>query len=157
MSQMSNILDTFNGCTSLTDLNMNGAILPKINLNRWGLDSCTALTVDSLVSVLNALPQLDEGTSYTCTIGSTNLAKLSDEQKAIATNKGYMLTSFNEDQDVKEYYGTKIVCAPKLVNIAAKYHTITLEEHNALEEEKEQAFEEERKAQEAERLKEMSN
>lgn len=76
---------------------------------------------------------------------------------SIAANDGYMLTSFNEDQDVKEYYGTKIVCAPKSVDIAAKYHTITIEEHNALEEQKEQAFEEERKAQEAERLKEMEN
>lgn len=73
----------------------------------------------------------------------------------IVANDGYMLTSFNEDQDIKEYYGTKIVCAPKLVNIASKYHTITVEEHNALEEEKEQTFEEERKAQEAERLKAM--
>lgn len=74
----------------------------------------------------------------------------------ITANDGYMLTDYDaENQDIKEYYGTKIVCAPKLVDIAAKYHTITVEEHNALEEQKEQAFEEERKAQEAERLKEM--
>lgn len=75
----------------------------------------------------------------------------------ITANDGYMLTSFNEDQDIKEYYGTKIICAPKSVNIAAKYHTITVEEHSILEEEKEKAFEEERKAQETERLKEMEN
>ena len=86
-----NIMGMFDGCKVLTDLNMNGAILPKINLTNWGLDTCTALTVDSLVSVLNALQQLDEGTSYTCTIGSTNLNKLSDEQKAIATSKGWVL------------------------------------------------------------------
>lgn len=83
--------EMFYQCTKLTNLNMNGAILPKINLTNWGLDTCKALTVDSLVSVLNALPQLDEGQSFTCTIGSTNLAKLSDEQKAIATNKGWIL------------------------------------------------------------------
>ena len=70
---------------------MDGAILPKINLTNWYINNCTALTVDSLVSVLNALQQLDEGTSYTCTIGSDNLAKLSDEQKAIATSKGWTL------------------------------------------------------------------
>ena len=69
---------------------MTDAILPKIDLSSWGLNYCP-LTVDSLVSVLNALQQLDEGTSYTCTIGSTNLAKLTDEQKAIATNKGWTL------------------------------------------------------------------
>lgn len=74
----------------------------------------------------------------------------------IVANDGYMLTAYDaENQDIKEYYGTKIVCAPKSVDIAAKYHTITIEEHNALEEQKEQAFEKERKAAEAERLKEM--
>ena len=81
----------FYDCTSLTNLNMDGAILPKSNLKQFGLDSCP-LTVDSLVSVLNALPQLDGGTTYTCTIGSTNLGKLSDDQKAIATNKGWTLS-----------------------------------------------------------------
>lgn len=76
----------------------------------------------------------------------------------IVANDGYMLTAYDaETSDIKEYYGTKIVCAPKSVDIASKYHAITIEEHNALEEEKEQAFEEERKAQEAERLKEMEN
>ena len=82
--------NVFYGCTSLTDLNMDGAILPKSNLRDFGLDSCP-LTVDSLVSVLNALPQLSSSESFTCTIGSTNLAKLTDAQKAIATNKNWVL------------------------------------------------------------------
>ena len=90
MNKVTNISNMFYFCEKLTDLNMNGAILPKINLTNWYLSSCP-LTVDSLVSVINALPQLDEGTSYTCTIGSTNLNKLSDTQKAIATNKGWVL------------------------------------------------------------------
>ena len=81
----------FYASTKLTDLNMNGTILPKINLGDWGLEYSTALTVDSLVSVLNALQQLDDGKSYTCTIGSRNLGKLSDDQKAIATNKNWVL------------------------------------------------------------------
>ena len=76
----------------------------------------------------------------------------------IVANDGYMLTDYDaETSDIKEYYSTKIICAPNSVDIAAKYHTITVEEHNALEEKKEQAFEEERKAAEAERLKEMEN
>ena len=91
MSNVTAVNDMFYNCSKLTDLNMTNAILPKINLTDWNLDTCKALTVDSLVSVLNALQQLDEGTSYTCTIGSTNLAKLSDTQKAIATNKGWVL------------------------------------------------------------------
>lgn len=80
----------FNGCTSLTDLDMTNAILPKSNLRDFGLDSCP-LTVDSLVGVLNALPQLSSSETFTCTIGSTNLAKLNDTQKSIATNKGWLL------------------------------------------------------------------
>ena len=92
VTSMSSMFGTsYNSLSKLTNLNMTNAILPKTKLTDWGLNYCTALTVDSLVSVLNALPQLDSGTSYTCTIGSDNLAKLSDQQKAIATNKGWTL------------------------------------------------------------------
>lgn len=80
---------TFNGCSSLTDLNFDGATLPAEAIS-IGLDSCTALTVESLVSILNALPEITTIPNYV-TIGSTNLAKLSDDQKAIATNKGWTL------------------------------------------------------------------
>lgn len=47
------------------------------------------LTSDGIVGLLNALPQSDKG--YSFQIGSGNIAKLSDEQKAIATNKGWTL------------------------------------------------------------------
>ena len=90
-SSVTNMSWMFSGCQKLTNLNMTNAILPKMNLTNWELSDCTALTVDSLVSVLNALPQLDAGQSFTCTIGSTNLAKLSDDQKSIATNKGWSI------------------------------------------------------------------
>lgn len=79
----------FYGCTSLTELNMDGVTFPDYNI-KMGLDTCTALTVESLLSILNSLPQLD-GHTRTLFIGSTNLAKLSDEQKAIATSKGWVL------------------------------------------------------------------
>ena len=69
---------------------MNGAILPKGDIKFWALDTCKALTADSLVSVISALPQLED-VPYTCAIGSANLVKLSDDQKAIATNKGWIL------------------------------------------------------------------
>ena len=90
LENTTNMLQMFSNCSKLTVLNMNGAILPKIRLSGWGLDYCP-LTVESLVSVLNALPQLDSGTTYTCPLGSTNLNKLSDDQKAIAINKGWTL------------------------------------------------------------------
>lgn len=67
----------------------DGLRLPNINMSNIGLDYSKGLTVDSIVGLLNALPQSDKG--YSFQIGSTNIAKLSDEQKAIATNKGWTL------------------------------------------------------------------
>lgn len=61
------------------------------------LSNSSKLTVDSLMIVINALYDFTgkgesigdrSGKLY---LGSTNLAKLSDEQKAIATNKGWTL------------------------------------------------------------------
>ena len=61
---------------------------PNIDLNKISLNR-SPLTVDSIVGLLNALPQSDKG--YSFQIGSDNIAKLSDEQKAIATDKGWTL------------------------------------------------------------------
>lgn len=54
-----------------------------------GIDfsSSPLLTVESIMNIINGLAT----SSATLTLGSTNLAKLSDEQKAIATNKGWTL------------------------------------------------------------------
>lgn len=87
-SQLNTLNSMFYNNSALVDVIMIGAILPKTNITSMGLDSCNALSVDSLVSILNALPT----GSYTIKLGSTNLAKLSDEQKAIATNKGWTLS-----------------------------------------------------------------
>lgn len=67
----------------------DGLKLPNIDMSTIGLHTSTELTVDSIVGLLNALPQSDKG--YSFQIGSDNIAKLSDEQKAIATNKGWTL------------------------------------------------------------------
>lgn len=50
---------------------------------------CTALTHDSLLSILNGLKTVE--TQLTLTLGATNLAKLTDDEKAIATNKNWLL------------------------------------------------------------------
>ena len=55
------------------------------------LDVSTNLTVDSMVAMFNSLKDLTGDTAKTLTLGSTNLAKLTDEQKAIATNKNWTL------------------------------------------------------------------
>ena len=53
------------------------------------------LTVQSLLNTLNALyDYVSEGNAdvHTCRIGSVALAKLTDEQIAIATNKGWTVS-----------------------------------------------------------------
>ena len=55
------------------------------------LDVTTKLTVDSMVGIFNNLKDLTGETAKTLTLGSTNLAKLTDEQKAIAINKNWTL------------------------------------------------------------------
>ena len=55
------------------------------------LDVTANLTVDSMVGIFNNLKDLTGETAKTLTLGSTNLAKLTDEQKAIATNKNWTL------------------------------------------------------------------
>lgn len=79
---------TFKG-SNFKVIRCDGLRLPNIDMSNIGLESSTALTVDSIVGLLNALPQSDKG--YSFQIGSGNIAKLSDEQKAIATNKGWTL------------------------------------------------------------------
>ena len=74
---------TWYNCTSLTTLGGFGAIKESISLS-----SSPNLTVDSL---MNVITQASTVTGKTMTLGSTNLAKLSDEQKAVATSKGWTL------------------------------------------------------------------
>lgn len=85
-------------CTSMNNtfshsnfkvIRCDGLKFPDIDMSKIGLNYSTALTVDNIVGLLNALPQSDKG--YSFQIGSDNIAKLSDEQKAIATNKGWTL------------------------------------------------------------------
>ena len=79
----------FYNCTSLETINCDGLKLPNINLNNIRLNTCQKLTVDSIVGLLNALPNTTH--NYSFQIGEVNIAKLSDDQKAIATNKNWQL------------------------------------------------------------------
>ena len=69
-------LTTFGGLTNL-----------KVDLD---LSQCTALTHDSLMNVINEAADVTADPK-TLTLGTTNLNKLTDEEKAIATNKGWVL------------------------------------------------------------------
>ena len=85
-SQESSINPIFSKCSGITNLTVNGELRAGLYLS-----ASTNLTTDSLMSVINALVDLTEENSKTLTLGATNLAKLSDEQKAIATNKNWIL------------------------------------------------------------------
>lgn len=73
--------------TALTDFNV--VALPDLNVtqNNWGFSECTALSVNSLVNILNALPVTQTSGRYIYLGANKN--KLSAAQIAIATNKGW--------------------------------------------------------------------
>jgi hypothetical protein len=75
-------------CKSLQDLTIYN--LPNINLTNIGFEDCTRLTLQSLQNILNALP-VTTSSYRRCTIGTTNLNKLSDADIQIATDKGWTL------------------------------------------------------------------
>ncbi len=78
---------TFSGCTSLTNVTLGDGF----NANMLDLSVSTLYSTDTLVGILNALANRTGMSAYTLTLGSTNLAKLSDEQIAIATEKNWTL------------------------------------------------------------------
>lgn len=81
-----NYNNSFDGCSNLVDLTIGGAI----GTSTFNVSACTKLTHDSLMSIINALEAKTSGT-WTVTLGTTNLAKLTDAEKAIATQKGWTL------------------------------------------------------------------
>lgn len=74
----------FAGCVNLE--NVVGGIKYGRNIN---FSECTKLTHDSLLSIITALDPIT--TAQTLTLGATNLAKLTDEEKKVATDKGWTL------------------------------------------------------------------
>ena len=81
--------DAWNLCNHLTNLGGFGAIKASIDLSASNL-----LTVDSMMNIINQAADLNilGITGKTMKFGSTNLAKLTDAQKAVATNKGWTLS-----------------------------------------------------------------
>lgn len=80
------IRNMLSGCSELTDL--GGFSNLAVNLD---LSSSRKLSVDSLMNVINEAKDLSETGSATLTLGSINAAKLTEEQIAIATSKGWSL------------------------------------------------------------------
>lgn len=78
----------FSYCSSLKNLKIEG----EIGKNGFNVAACP-LTHESLMSIINALVDKtgDTSTTWTITLGSTNLAQLTDAEKAIATTRGWTL------------------------------------------------------------------
>lgn len=84
----SSLNNMFYNCTALEEITFEGTINIKISFKE-----STNLTHNSLVGIINALKTYSSTSSnYTLTLGSTNLAKLTDEEKAVATAKGWRLS-----------------------------------------------------------------
>lgn len=86
LSKATNVTNILYNCKALVDLDIEGTIY----ITGLDLSSCTALSHDSLMNVINALADYSSDTSgkvYHLILGPTNLAKLNDDEKAIATNK----------------------------------------------------------------------
>ena len=87
LSKVQYMTSAFSG-SGIENIIGSGLILPDIQGTLWGFEDCN-LTLASILTLLNALPQSTKG--YSFKIGEKNLNKLSEDQKAIATNKGWTL------------------------------------------------------------------
>ena len=78
----------FQSCGALINLSIEGTI----GQNGFNVGGSPKLSHDSLMSIINALQdKTSVGGTWTVTLGATNLAKLTDAEKAIATQKGWTL------------------------------------------------------------------
>lgn len=82
-SNVVSMSNMFSNCSELKEIHMTGM---KVSFD---IHYSTLFTREALLEILNNLASVTS--TQTLTMGSTNLAKLTDEDKAIATNKGWQL------------------------------------------------------------------
>ena len=75
----------FNYCDNLTEIYGDLALSVDFAIEN------TNVSHDSLIRVLNSIPTVTESRSLK--LGNTNIAKLTDEEKKIATDKGWNLVN----------------------------------------------------------------
>lgn len=80
-------VSTIYGCSNLTNIELQTGFNASCNFS-----NCTALTKTSIVAMFNALKNLKGSTAKSITLGSTNLAKLTEEEISIATNKNWTVS-----------------------------------------------------------------
>lgn len=100
LNNCENVRYMFGGCSKLTNIGTySNATFTNLGMveNLVGTDTmfynCSALTYATLVSIIDGL--YDRATAgypvLTLTLGNTNIVKLSEDEIAIATNKGWIL------------------------------------------------------------------
>lgn len=77
----------FQYCSSLTNVTLGNGF----NANNLNLSASTKYTAETIVSWFNALTDRTGQTAYKLIIGATNLAKLTEQDILIATNKNWTL------------------------------------------------------------------
>ena len=87
-SKVTSMNNMLRGCSSVKYL--GGFKNLSISISAYFLDQCPNLTVESLMNVINNLATVS---GQTLKFGNVNLSKLTAEQIAIATNKGWTLTT----------------------------------------------------------------
>lgn len=90
LTNATNVTEMFRQIDYVEEIIFNGVI----KISGLELSYCAQLTHDSLMSAINALyDYASEGSTktYKLVLGSTNLAKLTDAEKAIATQRGWTL------------------------------------------------------------------
>lgn len=90
LSSATSVTLMFDLCPELENIIFNGVI----KISGVDLSPCTKLTHNALMSAVNALyDYTSEGTTgtFNLILGAANLDKLTDEEKLIATNKGWTL------------------------------------------------------------------
>ena len=85
LTNCKNLMQAFQFTSKLKEIHM-------INISvSFDISDSTAFEESNLVEILSGLMDLTGKTSQTLTMGATNLAKLTDADKAIATNKNWVL------------------------------------------------------------------
>ena len=81
--------NAFQGSLNITDIQLGQGFNAPLTLSSWW--GTIQLSVDCMVSMFNALANLTGQDAKTLTLGAKNLAKLTDAQKQIATDKNWNL------------------------------------------------------------------
>ena len=81
----------FYDCTALEDVVLPNGWTKNLLLSDNSSSFTKKLTHDSMVAMIAALKDYSEGTAHTLTLGATNLARLSEDEKAVATAKNWTL------------------------------------------------------------------